>query len=1397
MAAAAKQAVKDGESDEDTEANEFFDVKQPAEEKELKKNTPHGLAQQNNVVDGPQIPVFVPHPHDMGRLIPEFSEGDGVSKWLRRIDHFRAIYGWSQQMCLLYGSTRLTGAAANWYRRQEEYIFNWTEFKEQLVVAFPETYDEADIHRQLESTRIEKGESYESFVYRVDALAQKGDFSTSATLKYIIRGLRHDKVYLSLLSRQYTSTLELLRHIKWIASNLDMVPAVSTVPRMSRMDAAVDSPGNALTCFNCREPGHKSIECPKPPRRERCSKCLKVGHAADKCTIPISTHSKETNQLGSRGAKWSTTNAVFGSGESDSITVNPSSQVEVDIDRIQDRIHTLALVDSGSYANLIRHKCLYGITPLKGTNENVIGINNTKVEVLGEFVTTVGVGSKMFKGRFLVVADDTMQVDVILGRDFLFDNCIRCITFSGQQSSGAVSSDWSMFGEIENVCVSAMAQHASLDVGDDESTRSHRMQLESLLTHSYFERQRPVVPLVSYKADIRLKENKIFTATPQRLSVFESKELDKIVEDLLEQGIIRESESPYTSRVVLTRKKNNSYRMCVNYKPLNKIAERNHFPMPIIEDQIMRLQGKRYFTSLDLKNGFYHVELEEHSKKYTSFVTSNGQYEFNRLPFGYSNSPAIFVKFITKVLAPFIKDGRLTVFIDDMLIASETIEQHFQTLKEVLETLVDNRLELQLSKCQFLKTRVEYLGYDVEFNRIQPSDRHIQSVRDFPVPTDRKSLQRFLGLVNYFRKFINGFNVQAGPLYELLKEDQEFKLTTNHVKAIESLKVALISKPVLRIYSPTAETELHTDASSSGYGGVLLQRQSDDGLMHPVMYHSRKTTPAESRLHSFELETLAIMYCLQRFRMYLFGLHFKVVTDCSSLKQTLQKKDVNAKIARWAMYLEQFDFEIIHRPGTTMQHADALSRINVYLLDEEDRCSPSLFENALYVSQLQDPDIAKIKQAVELGSLKDYEIRDAILYKVIGDNSLLYVPTHMIPSVINKFHNEMGHFGVDKVCGLIKRTYWFPKMREQVLDHCKRCITCIAYNPRNKRFDGNLNVVEKPNVPFDVIHVDHLGPLEKGKGKNEHIFAVVDSFTKFIKLYPTKTTKTCEFMRSLKSYFHAYSTPKVLISDRGTAFTSAAFDKFVQDHGIRHVKVATACPKANGQVERYNRTLLPLLSKLVEETGSSWDTVLTDAEFLLNNTSNRATGCSPSTLMFGVDQRRNIEADVTQYLLDLVNSNERNLPALREVADENVKRQQQYNKKVHDRHCTRNTSYKVGDLVMLRRVNVVGERSKLKPKFRGPYIIKRVLDRNRYVVGDIEGYQVSGKRFEGIFDPLNIRLYQERHSSEQVHNSEDESQDVSDYQDVEYLDEEFQDADQRDSDVEYENIEYLDETNEG
>lgn len=340
----------------------------------------------------------------------------------------------------------------------------------------------------------------------------------------------------------------------------------------------------------------------------------------------------------------------------------------------------------------------------------------------------------------------------------------------------------------------------------------------------------------------------------------------------------------------------------------------------MIEDCLEYLEDKRYFSILDLKNGFHRVKVSESSVKYTSFVTPMGQYEYVRMPFGLKNAPSVFQRFITKVLRPLIDDGSIIVYIDDILIATSDLKSHMKILARVLHLLSTYRLKLNLKKCQFCYTEIEYLGYLVDSQGIRPSERHTENIRGYPLPRSAREVQSCLGLFPHFRRFVPNFSRIAKPLLDLVRKDVPFRMTEECIRAFNGLRDKLAMAPVLAIYSPQRETELHCDASALGYGGVLMQPQ-DDGKLHPIAYFSKRTSEAESKLHSFVLETLAIIYSLRRFHVYLHGLKFCIVTDCNSLVMTLNKKDPNPQVARWIMELRAYNCEIVHRSGVNMGHA--------------------------------------------------------------------------------------------------------------------------------------------------------------------------------------------------------------------------------------------------------------------------------------------------------------------------------------------------------------------------------------------------------------------------------------------------------------------------------------------
>lgn len=406
-----------------------------------------------------------------------------------------------------------------------------------------------------------------------------------------------------------------------------------------------------------------------------------------------------------------------------------------------------------------------------------------------------------------------------------------------------------------------------------------------------------------------------------------------------------------------------------------------------------------------------------------------------------------------------------------------------------------------------------------------------------------------------------------------------------------------------------------------------------------------------------------------------------------------------------------------------MSHADALSRNPIVAL-----IHPSDFQMQLTVTQCRDPIIQQLQSTLCTSEVKNYKLQDGIVYRVKDNRALFYVPQEMEQQLIAQMHERLGHFGFDKCFEQIRLHYYFPLMRSKIEIYIKNCVKCIVYSAPNRPSVHSLYSIPKKPIPFDTLHIDHFGPLPSVSSKQKHLLVVTDAFTKFTRTFPATSTSTAEVIRTLAKYFEWYSRPSRIVHDGGSCFTSVEFKAFLADNNIED--------------ERVNRVLKAMLGKLTEPLQhADWTKQLKHVEFAINNSINQSTNSVPSKLLFGVEQK-GPNVDFLTEFLESANDPVPDLESLRSAAANYIARSQEYSQKWFEQNCKPAKLYEHGDFVVIRNVDTsAGSNKKFIPKFRGPYVIDKVLRKHRYVVRDIDNYQLTQIPYSGVVEAKNMKLW--------------------------------------------------------
>ncbi|GJV22535.1 putative reverse transcriptase domain-containing protein [Tanacetum coccineum] len=560
---------------------------------------------------------------------------------------------------------------------------------------------------------------------------------------------------------------------------------------------------------------------------------------------------------------------------------------------------------------------------------------------------------------------------------------------------------------------------------------------------------------------------------PYRLAPSEMKELAEQLQELTDKGFIRPSSSPWGAPVLFVKKKDGSFRMCIDYRELNKLTVKNRYLLPRIDDLFDQLQGSSIYSKIDLRSGYHQLRVQEEDIPKTAFRTRYGHYEFQVMSFGLTNAPAVFMDLMNRVCKPYL-DKFVIVFIDDILIYSKSKKEHEEHLRQILKLLKKEELYAKFSKCEFWISRVQFLGHVIDYRGIHVDPTKIESIKDWASPKTPTEIRQFLGLAGYYRRFIKGFSKIAKSMTKLTQKGVKFDWGDKQEAAFQLLKQKLCSAPILALPEGSEDFITYCDASKKGLGAVLMQREK---------------------------------------RHYLYGTKCTVFTDHKSLQHILDQKELNMRQRRWLELLSDYDCEIRYHPGKANVVADALSR------EEQEPLRNIKKEDVggILVENSKDPE--------KLRTEKLEPRADGIM--CLNGRSWLPCYGDLRTMIMHESHKSKYsiHPGSDKMYQDMKKLYWWPNMKANIATYISKCLTCAKVKAEHQRPSGLLVQPEIPQWKWDNITMDFVTKLPKSSQGYDTIWVIVDRLTKSAIFMPMRETDPMDKLvikHELRGYIGGY-----------------------------------------------------------------------------------------------------------------------------------------------------------------------------------------------------------------------------------------------------------------------------------
>jgi hypothetical protein len=786
-----------------------------------------------------------------------------------------------------------------------------------------------------------------------------------------------------------------------------------------------------------------------------------------------------------------------------------------------------------------------------------------------------------------------------------------------------------------------------------------------------------------------IPQGRAITLKNYRLPEAQGREVKEQVDQMLKDGVITPSKSEWNFPLIVVPKKMDSsgrkkWRICIDFRKLNDVTIGDSYPLPNIQDILDKLGRARYFSALDCASGYLQVPIAEEDRHKTAFSTADGHFEYARMPFGLKSAPSTFQRMMNTILSELI-GNRCLVYVDDILVMSETLKGHNSRLRSIFQKLREFNIRIEPDKCEFLKEELSYLGHVVTAEGVKPDSGKVKAVANFPTPRTQKDLKSFLGLAGYYRRFIANFSAIARPLTNLLKKDTNWKWEEREQSSFDMLKSRLTNAPLLQYPDFSKPFILTTDASGYAIGAILSQGEL--GKDRPIAYASRTLNAAEINYSTVEKELLALVWASRHYRPYLLGRKFKIVTDHKGLTWIFNVKDPSSRLMRWKLLLGEFDYEVEYRAGKRNCNADSLSRYRIHCLSVD-------------VEELT----------------KDRKLK-----------------------IISEMHNcpVGGHQGIQRTIERIKLYISWSGLEDDVTQYIKTCKTCQLNKETRSKIKLPLTVTDTQATPWDKLYLDVVGPLPLTGRNMKYILTCQDNLSKYLMATPLEN-QTADVVAEafVRNVILIYGIPNEILTDQGTNFMSDVFKSICKLFKIKKICTTAYHPESNGALERSHRTLTDYLRCFCDAKASDWDDWLPFACFTYNTTPHTVTKYTPYEVLFG--RIANIPGKLQKVPQPLYNFDDivlgikQKMQNCQQIARERLIK---FKELQGQRVKSNNYEFKENELVLLR----VEARQKLEPLWKGPFEIKGIKGSNAVVqeLGKRKQLEVHINRLKPYFSSLS------------------------------------------------------------